>query len=221
MNEIDTLIAFYAHAFKVSPTSIDSPYMVEERLDDLEDMQDKLAEVVEGRRVLEVACGTGYWTEILAETADAIVATDVNADALELAQTRDLPNTSWIAADARDLPDEVLEAEPDTLFAGSFWPYIPRDAQDGLIKHWRDRLGADTLLVLVGESYVEGVSGSVARTDAQGNTWQIQRLPDGSRTEVMCNFPTDSALRKRFAPLSRELRITRLEHYWMLTCRLK
>ncbi|HEY5799625.1 MAG TPA: class I SAM-dependent methyltransferase [Burkholderiaceae bacterium] len=215
------MAAFYRHAYKIAPASIEEPYHVEERLDDLEELQDRVAELAEGQKVLELGCGTGYWTEILAEGADEICATDLCADALTLAATRELDNTEWMEADAYAIPDEVLVHQPKLLFAAGLWPQIPREVQESTLKHWRARLGADTHLVLIGESYVEGVSATIARTDLQGNTFQIQVLPDGSRTEVMYNFPSDSTLRKRLAPLVRELRVTRLEHYWMLTCRLK
>ncbi len=70
-------------------------------------------------------------------------------------------------------------------------------------------------------TYVEGINTTIARTDLEGNTHQIRTLPDGSRQEVLKNFPTDSALRKKFAASAKEIRVVRLEHYWMLTCRLK
>ena len=42
-----------------------------------------------------------------------------------------------------------------------------RHARAGL----RARIGANALLVLIDDEYVEGASPTVARTDAQGNTW--------------------------------------------------
>jgi hypothetical protein len=68
---------------------------------------------------------------------------------------------------------------------------------------------------------VQGELESVARTDAQGNTYQIFVAPDGERYEVPKNYPSDSALRKRLSPSVREIKIERTEHYWLATCRLK
>jgi hypothetical protein len=37
----------------------------------------------------------------------------------------------------------------------------------------------------------------------------------------MKNYPTDSWLRKRLSNAAREVRIKRLEYYWLASCRLK
>ena len=69
--------------------------------------------------------------------------------------------------------------------------------------------------------YVEGDSTPIARTDSEGNTYQIRRLPDGSRHEVIKNFPSDSAIRKKMTNHARDMRITRNDYFWMLTCVLR
>ena len=38
---------------------------------------------------------------------------------------------------------------------------------------------------------------------------------------MLKNFPSDSHLRKKFAHSAREIRMKRLEYYWLLSCRLK
>ncbi|MDB5920154.1 MAG: SAM-dependent methyltransferase, partial [Massilia sp.] len=53
-------------------------YQRPERQEDLEEMRARVAEAVEGHVVLELACGGGYWTEVLAESAESVVATDIN-----------------------------------------------------------------------------------------------------------------------------------------------
>jgi hypothetical protein len=77
------------------------------------------------------------------------------------------------------------------------------------------------LLVLLDNCYVDGSSTAIARTDAEGNTYQIRTLATGERFEIVKNFPADSYLRKKLAAAVREIRIERLPYYWLLTCRLK
>jgi ubiquinone/menaquinone biosynthesis C-methylase UbiE len=199
----------------------DAVYDKDERLDDLDEMCDHVAEALEGHIVLEIACGTGFWTEIAAESALSIVATDINENLLELAKTRGLAEdqVSYRVADAYNLPDDL--GEFTAILVGFFWSHVARADQEKLLAHWRARFGKDILVVLVDDTYAEGSSPTVARTDLEGNTFQIMTAPDGQRYEVPKNYPSDSGLRKKLASSVREIKIERLEYYWMLRCRLK
>ena len=55
------------------------------------------------RRVLEVACGGGRWTQFIADVADRVVATDPSPRLLEFGRTLVLPNTEWMECDAFSL----------------------------------------------------------------------------------------------------------------------
>lgn len=192
-----------------------------ERAHDLALLRPRVAELVRGHRVLELACGSGYWTEVLAQNAAQVLATDVVEPMLELARGRGLApeRVSWRRIDARRLPDDL--GGFDCVFAAGWWSHLTRDEQDALLSQLRARVGKDVLLVLVDDVHVEGDSLPVARTDAQGNTYQRVTGPDGVQVELPKNYPSDSALRKRLASAGREIRIERLAHYWLLTCRLK
>ena len=55
-----------------------------------------------GRSVFEVACGTGYWTQVIAATAREVLATDAVPEMLELARQRQYShgNVEFLLLDA-------------------------------------------------------------------------------------------------------------------------
>jgi SAM-dependent methyltransferase len=221
----DQLAKYYALSAPIYEQVYDRP----ERQEDLEELHEKLLEVLRGHKVLEIACGTGYWTETVAASAASVHATDINPEMLSLASNRglDVTKVQFGLADAFDLPASIAADEGSGVgkftacFAGFWWSHVKREDQERFLAHLRARLGKDVLLVLIDNTYVEGSSGTIARTDVEGNTYQIRTAVDGRRYEVLKNFPSDSTLRKKIGSSVREIRILRLEYYWLLSCRLK
>jgi SAM-dependent methyltransferase len=206
----------------------DRVYGKPERQVDLKEMHGRVAELLRGHKVLEIACGTGYWTEKFAPVAASVKAIDINPEMLDLAKARISAAGDGVApagkvefslADAFDLPADI--GSYTACFAGFWWSHVKREDQERFLAHLRERLGKDILLVLLDNVYVDGSSTVIARTDAAGNTYQIRLAVDGQRYEVLKNFPSDSTLRKKLASSVREIRIHRLEYYWLLSCRLK
>ena len=210
-----------AEYYAKSASSHDRVYDKPERQDDLAEMRALVAETLRGHVVLELACGTGYWTGIIAETADSVVATDINPEMIEMAKLRALPahKVQLRVADAFDLPDDL--GSFTAIFIGFWWSHVRRDEQERLLAQLSKKIGKDVMLVLLDDCYVEGSSDTVARTDLEGNTYQIRTAPDGERYEIPKSYPSDSGLRKKIGSSVREIKITRLEYYWLLTCRLK
>ena len=212
----DQLAQYYANIAEEYERVYDKP----ERQEDLEDLREKVADALAGHTVLELACGSGYWTEVIAETADSVLATDINEEMLALARERELPdNVTFARADAFNLPDDL--GTFTAVFAGFWWSHVKKEDQEKYLKQLRAKLGKDVLLVLIDNSYVDGSSTVIARTDLEGNTFQFRTATSGERYEVLKNFPNDSHLRKTFANAAREIRMKRLEYYWFLSCRLK
>jgi SAM-dependent methyltransferase len=185
-----------------------------ERQDDLAEMREHVVEALRGHTVLELACGTGYWTR-------QIVATDINPEMIAMARLRKMPadKVELRVVDAYDLPDDL--GEFTAVFVGFWWSHVKREEYVKFLAKLKAKVGKDVLIVLLDETYVEGSSATVARTDMEGNTFHISTAPDGERYEIPTTYPTDSALRKKLTPAVREIRIVRMEYYWLLTCRLK
>ena len=210
------LAAYYAKRAETYERVYDKP----ERQADLAVLHERVRETLRGHRVLEIACGTGYWTAQFAGVAESVLATDINPEVIAVAQAKGLPadKVEFALADAFDLQ---LEGTYTACFAGFLWSHVKRQEQEAFLLKLRAKLGKDVLLVLIDNVYVEGSSTPIARTDPEGNTYQMRVLPSGERYEVLKNFPTDSALRKRMGAVVKELRIERLKYFWMATCRLK
>ena len=210
-----------AEFYAKSASSHDRVYDKPERQDDLAEMRELVAETLSGHVVLELACGPGYWTRVIAESADSVVATDINPEMVEMAKLRALPadKVQYRVADAYDLPADL--GSFTAIFIGFWWSHVQRADQERLLAQLSKKVGKDTMLVLLDDCYVEGSSDTVARTDLEGNTFQIRTAEDGQRYEIPKNYPSDSGLRKKLGSSVREIKITRLEYYWLLTCRLK
>ena len=217
MNMVKTdMAAYYAARASHYEEIYDKP----ERQEELALLQEKVCDALRGHEVLEIACGTGYWTAQFASAVASVLATDINPEVLAVARGKGLPADKVQFALGNAFALDV-GAKYSACFAGFLWSHVKRQEQAGFLEHLRNKLGKGTLLVLIDNSYVEGSNTPIARTDLEGNTYQIRRLPNGERYEVLKNFPTDSALRKKLAAAVKEIRIVRLEHYWMLTGRLK
>lgn len=199
----------------------DAVYEEEERQDDLEELREFVAFALKGHRVLELACGTGYWTEVIAETAEHVVATDINPEMIDIARARGLPDdkVTLHVLDAWTVPDDL--GPVSAVFIGFWWSHVAREEQERFLKALRAKVGKDVLLVLADDDYVDGISEPIARTDAAGNTYQVLQAPDGEYYEIPKNYLSDSALRKKLASTVREIKIERWEFYFLLTCRLK
>ncbi|MFS2017753.1 class I SAM-dependent methyltransferase [Massilia sp. CT11-108] len=213
----DPVARYYASSTQAADAALSRA----ERANDLSKVRERIAQLVRGQTVLELACGTGYWTEVIAANADKVLATDILDEMIARAATRRFPEgkVAFRKVDGLDLPEDL--GTFSRVFIGFWWSHLKRDEQDALLAQLRVRLGSDVSLILLDDAYVEGSSTTIARTDAQGNTYEIVAAPDGERFELPKNYPADSALRKRLGGEVREIRIERLTYYWLLTCRLK
>jgi len=193
----------------------DRIYEKPERQADLRKLEAMLPDTLAGRRVLEVACGTGYWTQFIIRRAKSVLAVDASPETLELAAARQLPpgKVELRVADAYDLPDALGQFEG--AFAGFWWSHVPVREQARFLDSLDRRLLPGAKVVLLDNLYVEGSSTPVSRRDEDGNTYQRRRLADGSEHVVLKNFPTEQQLRDAVRECGRNMKFVRLEYYWV------
>ncbi len=191
-------------------------YSKPERQDDLARLRDFVARAFAGLEALEVACGTGYWTEILAHSAASVVATDVNPQVLAIARAKptNSEKVGFLQADAYFLP--IGGPRFTGGLAAFWWSHVPKSRLKGFLESFHYAFKPGARIVFLDNVYVEGSSTPISRTDDAGNTYQCRQLDDGSTHEVLKNFPNESELRVALEHLAVETHIKFLPYYWMV-----
>ncbi len=195
-------------------------YFKPERQPDLRAMESWLTAQFVDRRVLEVACGTGWWTPHGARQAKAWLATDLNPQTMAVARRKPLPACVQLAeVDAYSF-EQIQGQTFDAAFAGCWWSHVPL----ARLRPWLDllhqRLESGARVVMLDNSYVQTSSTPLSRSDADGNTFQNRTLDDGSVHEVLKNFPTRERAFAAIGPRARAPQWIAHEHYWVLTYEL-
>ena len=196
----------------------DSVYDKPGRQPDLQTLSLQVSEFLRDRRVLEVACGTGYWTVRYAAKAAAVLATDVGGEVLEIARAKGTvgPHVTYALADAYRLED--VQGEFDAGFAGFWWSHVPLTQLGAFLRGLHERLGIGARMLFVDNRYVEGSNTPLARRDGDGNTFQRRRLADGTEHEVLKNFPSLDEVRRTLHDAGAEdIHAEELSYFWFAT----
>ena len=190
-------------------------YEKPERQADLERLKRLIPGYFTGREVLEIACGTGYWTALIAPVARAITAIDINPETLAIARSKALPpgRVTFVVADVNELAANYRNFA--AAFAGFWWSHLPRNARPGFIEALHRTLEAGAVVVALDNRYAEGSSTPVSHVDADGNSYQRRRLEDGSEHVVLKNFPSEAELRADLGSRGTAIEYIALDYYWV------
>lgn len=212
-----TLIDYYAKR----AAEYESIYARPERQADLQMIVDFLSGAFSGEQVLEIACGTGYWTRFIARSAKAIFATDYNWEVIELARQKDFRTcrVQFAQADAYQL--DSIPGGHTMGFHGFWWSHIPLRKIDEFLAVFHARLTTAARVVMIDNAYVEGSSTPISKQDEEGNTYQIRRLKDGSEHEVLKNFPSEMQLRELLSAYSTEIHTRFLQYFWIAEYKIR
>ncbi len=140
-----------------------------------------------GRDVLEVACGTGWWTRILSESAKSIMATDLSDEVLAIA--REKKNGCPVTFRREDAYN--LSFEDDSFNGGlafSWFSHIPHNLIDTFLIEFHRVLAEGSRIFIADNAYIQGIGGKSVGKEGDPNTYKIRSLKDGGVFTIVKNY---------------------------------
>lgn len=203
------------HYYSARAPEYDLVYSKPERQADLRVIEHWLPSLFAGQSIIEVACGTGYWTQFLAPVASEVVAIDASPETLVIAKERVPVNSVQFAVgDAYDLP--IRAQKFSGAFAGFWLSHVPRQSIATFLQGLHATLNPGARVVFLDNRFVVGSSTPISEPDQSGNTYQLRRLQDGSTHSILKNFPSESELRAMVENSSSQVNFHCWQYYWAL-----
>ena len=215
MKELEELRRYYdrrASGYEEGYERDDAVFQAE-----LTEMIDAAKKTLADRRILEIACGTGYWTEKVAEVAEHITATDVSPVALAEAKKKNLDpaKVRFQETDAFDLT--ATSGKFDAGLACFWFSHVPKARIDEFLAGFHSRLGKGSLVFMADNTFEEGRGGEFIREEGAQDTFKIRTLSDGSKHKVLKNYYDEDQLKSILSPLSKNLTIHTGKWFWWVS----
>lgn len=175
-----------------------------------------LKDVLRGRNVLEVACGTGFWTAFAAEVAEHIVAIDSAPGMLRIARAKGLnpDQVEFREADAYHL--SAVAGTFDAALANFWFSHVPKIRIAQFLDGLHRKLAPGSVVFMADNVYVPGIGGELVTRPGTEDTFKRRTLSDGSVSEVLKNYYDADLLRGIFKPVGCDLRIHAGACFWWL-----
>lgn len=163
----------------------------------LQPIVSRVAALLAGLDVLEIACGTGNWTQVLAARARTVLATDVSDEAIQLARAKEYPPdiVTFRVLDAYSLAG--VGATFGAAFAADWWSHVPRSLLGGFLDGLHSCLAGGARVAFVDMLPRDHPDLMPYRCDSEGNAICRRTLPDGRAFDVVKNYPDREEIVRR------------------------
>jgi demethylmenaquinone methyltransferase/2-methoxy-6-polyprenyl-1,4-benzoquinol methylase len=173
---------------------------------------------VAGCDVLEVASGTGHWSQVVATSARSLVVSDISWNLVhEARRTTNLPRVDFIVADAFTLP--VIFNNFNCGMAHFFLSHLRRTEVRLFVANFAQCMKSGSRLLFTDTKWVDGYRKPPLRQDKDGNTYDLRTLKDGSRFEILKNYFTRAEWEQYLAPCG-TVYIEELSYVWAIRLEL-
>jgi ubiquinone/menaquinone biosynthesis C-methylase UbiE len=192
---------------------------IPERRQEITDEESRLRALVAGKSVLEMACGTGYWTKVMSETAAHVTASDIWPEMLE--QTRQKKFGCPVELVVADMFAQAWPEMAFDLVAVGFWfSHQPKQEYDKFFDIVRRPLKSGGKIWLIDNNPpAEGTHHEFVRKDEFGNNFKRRYLENGESHVILKNYYEEGELRTIFEPTLAIESLDYKKYYWSVVLR--
>lgn len=192
-----------------------------ERQKELAILTKKIKNTFKDLDVLEIACGTGYWTQFISPEARSILAIDSSEEVLGFARRKEYSrgNATFLVDDAYLL--SKVSGEFNGGFCGFWWSHVPKNRINHFLTTFHAKLKKGAIIVMIDNKFVEGNSTPISKFDEEGNSYQLRKLSGGKQYEVLKNYPSEIELKDVIGKYTNQIEISGFSYYWLLKYSLK
>jgi SAM-dependent methyltransferase len=173
---------------------------------------ESLQETLAKRRVLEIACGSGRWTQFAADVAQCVVATDPCPRLLDYGRRLNLPNTKWTECDAFSL--HKIEGTFDAACHINFMNRVPRELLPDFIDALHRKLQPDAVVFCASQRWQGSSEEPWYEKPETGDMVSLRHHDDGRPIEVVDTLFTEGLLRELLSGKTRDLQISLKPCWW-------
>ena len=224
MNDIEDLLAEQAHYYRERAGEYDDWWLRQRRYDhgpdmnalwfaDVAEVQDALDRFGPTGKVLELACGTGLWTQRLAAHAEGVTAVDGSQEMLELCGER------MEGSPVRLVQADLFVWEPDSVYDlcfFSFWlSHVPEEHFEMFWEKVKCALGHDGRVFFIDSSRHDLASAVDHKLSDPDDPTMLRRLADGSEYRIVKRFYEPELLRERLAGLGWKMEVHSTSNFFI------
>lgn len=224
MQDIEPLLAEQAHYYRERAGEYDDWWLRRGRYDhgeetnarwfsDVAEAQAALDRFEPAGEVLELACGTGLWTERLAAHADQVTAVDGSPEMLELCRAR-------VGEERVELVEaNLFEWEPtrtyDVCFFGFWLSHVPDECFDAFWEKAGRALRSNGRVFFVDSSRHDLASAVDHKLSAPEDPTMLRRLANGREYRIVKQFYEPQLLQARLAALGWSIEVEATREFFI------
>lgn len=187
---------------------------VPERRKEIDDQCEYVRHIAMHKTVLDLACGTGYWSRVASETAKEIVACDIAAEMIFQAKTKKYKcPVEFAVSDLYHLPFQ--SGFFDLIMLGFWLSHEPNQNYSALFDSITASLSPGGRLWLIDNNPpAEGLQIDSAGTDEHGNNFKMRRLGNGDEYVILKNYFSQDRLESVLSARFRIIDLIYKKYYW-------